>query len=516
MRSKLVFHIDARDVPALISHALLNRYTLAQSDVAEITEIYYDTPALLLKSRGADLSLQTNQLRWIQSLNINAENNSSNFTGGIIHWSNSSVYVASGQLDLSLISTADLLQSGLTETSALDGQFYQLQEIFRAKYCQRVWLLQFPDGSQASCAFNLGNTGSATQCAKFCELEFELHNGDMLQLFDFIDTVLQYLPLTVQRLCRKEQGYALYRPQAVSATFTRHLNLIPELPINEALARIVSDCLVQIQSNQAGVALWRNQECLHQMRIGLRRLSAAERLGKKIQPFPDQVREEVKWLDTQLGKARDWDVFTAKSLPQLLKLRATKPAEPLLNKTLLRAACAKARNANANVSATLTGPRYARLILNLLRWQFCLSAQTVQTKDHTNLIRFSHQIIKYNLERLEKGSLHAERLHTTELHRLRKKIKTLRYTVDFFSALYQHKPMQQWMKSLADLQDLLGACNDIAVCVQLVHELLPDYPELQPVAHSAATMLKRQTESSKPSISKSLTKLRRTELLMRR
>ncbi len=511
MRSKLIFHIDAQDVAALHAHALLNWHVLSQSDAAEITEIYYDTPELLLKSKGADLSLQTNQKRWIQSLNIKTENNISNFTGGMLNWCNSAAYVASEQLHLSLFSAADMLKLGLAETSVLDGQFNQLQEIFRAQYQQQVWLLQFQNGNQASCAINQGRTNNASQSAEFCELEFELHKGNMLQLFDFVDTVMQRIPLTVRGLCRKEQGYALYRSQPTSATFASPPMLSRALPINDALDRIVVACLIQIQSNQAGVAIGGDRECLHQMRVGLRRLSAAARMCKKIQPFPDRVREEVKWLDIQLGMARDWDVFTATTLPKLLKLRVAKPAHGPLITPLLRAASDIARTAHASASATLTSPRYARLILNLLRWQFHLSDQPVQKPNNTNLARFSRQIIKSDLGPLHISTIKADLLQPEVLHKLRKKIKTLRYTVEFFNGLYTHKSMQHSMKPIAKLQDLLGAYNDSAVCERLVHQLLLDNPELQRLVHSVPKLLNKQSNFSKTAILKSLTKLGHTK-----
>jgi triphosphatase len=48
-------------------------------------------------------------------------------------------------------------------------------------------------------------------------------------------------------------------------------------------------------------------------------------------------------------------------------------------------------------------------------------------------------------------------------HALRKRVKRLRYAVEFAAALFENKPVQRYLKPLRELQERLGALNDVAV-----------------------------------------------------
>ena len=59
-----------------------------------------------------------------------------------------------------------------------------------------------------------------------------------------------------------------------------------------------------------------------------------------------------------------------------------------------------------------------------------------------------------------------------ELHRLRIECKKLRYSLEFFSSLYDQEHMKQFIKQLKMLQDNLGDFNDLSVQQSMLADLL--------------------------------------------
>jgi len=66
-------------------------------------------------------------------------------------------------------------------------------------------------------------------------------------------------------------------------------------------------------------------------------------------------------------------------------------------------------------------------------------------------------------------------LDAAERHDLRKRLKKLRYALDFFSPLFKKKRVKKYAKRLSDLQDILGEMNDAAMARALVDDILKEH-----------------------------------------
>ena len=55
-------------------------------------------------------------------------------------------------------------------------------------------------------------------------------------------------------------------------------------------------------------------------------------------------------------------------------------------------------------------------------------------------------------------------------HRTRKRIKQLRYCIDFISRLYPEKEVQQFLNKLEPIQEYLGFYNDLFVAEQVFEQ----------------------------------------------
>jgi len=56
-------------------------------------------------------------------------------------------------------------------------------------------------------------------------------------------------------------------------------------------------------------------------------------------------------------------------------------------------------------------------------------------------------------------------LDDTQRHRLRKRVKRLRYAVEFSAGLFERKAVRRYLKPLRALQERLGALSDVIVAI---------------------------------------------------
>jgi CHAD domain-containing protein len=87
-------------------------------------------------------------------------------------------------------------------------------------------------------------------------------------------------------------------------------------------------------------------------------------------------------------------------------------------------------------------------------------------------ISFAGEALSNQYAKVMKRGRHFKSLGAEELHRVRLAAKKLRYVADFLLPLYNdRKAVRQFFRKLADLQEELGAFNDMAVTASLLEGL---------------------------------------------
>jgi hypothetical protein len=126
--------------------------------------------------------------------------------------------------------------------------------------------------------------------------------------------------------------------------------------------------------------------------------------------------------------------------------------------TLRRAA------AFGKAKAAVESPRCCSLLLDTLRW---LGKWRLRFYGHRPIERFAADILARRTKRTMKKAKKIRRLDTQQRHKLRIAAKKLRYGSDFFGRLFAggtaKKRLTSFKARLTDLQDRLGALNDIKV-----------------------------------------------------
>jgi triphosphatase len=134
---------------------------------------------------------------------------------------------------------------------------------------------------------------------------------------------------------------------------------------------------------------------------------------------------------------------------------------PLLARARRKRAIARRRARQAAAS-----PRLQRFLLRALRW-----VNDGSWKTELPLAAFAAAA----LERLHRKALEqAQDIDWDDAegrHRLRIRMKRLRYACDFFAASFAGAAAGPYIKGLAALQDILGDLNDIAVARRLLAEI---------------------------------------------
>jgi CHAD domain-containing protein len=245
--------------------------------------------------------------------------------------------------------------------------------------------------------------------------------------------------------------------------------LTKKMRAHEALRRIVWECLAQLQSNQDMVLHGEDVEGVHQMRVALRRLRSAMGLFCAVLDPGDELITEVVWISDKLGAARDIDVFLAQTLAPLLEQFNQHPGLLTLRCRAMTAQCV----AYIAVRSAIKSQRYQRLLLSMGAWleniRGDLKAISVMSVAEDTLQKRYKQLQKYGKSLSE--------MNAEQRHQARIACKKLRYATEFFTSLYSSRRAAPFLQKSADLQDVLGILNDIAVTKALAHRLAGEHSD---------------------------------------
>ncbi len=255
----------------------------------------------------------------------------------------------------------------------------------------------------------------------------------------------------------------------------RQVILDPEMKVSEALSAILAHHIALMGSWEAQARSWEDIEGVHQMRVQGRQLRAALSAFRSAVPksVSQPWRDELGWVASQLGAARDLDVFIDEFLASVHAKLPLSGAEPLRAR-----AETKRSQAYEQVRAMLDSPRYAefkrgfRDWIERRRWE----ETALDDKHRANLERplkpYARRLIKQLKQRTLQAGMGIDTRDPEQMHWLRIQCKKLRYAAEFFVPI--DPDLTQLIVYLKDLQTLLGELNDAAVMRGLVDALLED------------------------------------------
>ena len=457
--------IAPADIPGLRRHPLLKALCTSGPKTRKLTSIYFDTDDFVLKNQSIALRVRRSGRQWIQTVK-----GGGSVQAGLHQRDEWEAPVAHGTPDFSKITDPSLIQLFATEDLR-----QRLHPVFVTEFKRTVWLLQTEAGDQVEMALDQGEIRAGQKSTPICEVELELKAGNPAALYELALVLQDAAPLRAENASKAERGYSLCalqdEPPPGKATLP---DVTREMTVDAAFRTIAWNCIEQLQDNQNRLLQGYDPELIHQMRVSVRRLRSALSLFAAAAPgIKDaELIQGLRWLVSQLGPARDWDVFLGEILPPVV---AALPSEDGLA-WLQQQADKICREKHEQACAAATGPRYNEIILRLGAWLWRAPWRTTAVAADLDMpvSIFAAQMLDRRYRQVCRRGRRFMALTAEQRHALRIATKKLRYSAEFFSGLYPGKLTRRYIQSLSHLQNEFGTLNDQVVAGRLLTEIAGD------------------------------------------
>ena len=427
---------------------------------------YFDTPGAALAAAGLAFRLRKEGRVWVQTLKgtlpggdgmIRAEHNVLRPDAGATRPAIEPALHAESAVGALLLQTLQAAEGSLMPVMGTD--------IWRRARTVRV------AGGVVELAFDVGvieaGVSMPPRRLAVCELEIELKQGHPQAVVNAAQRWVARHGLWLDTRSKAELGHLLARDDAMAEPrrADRVLlgrNMTPAVALDEVLR----SCLVQISVNASQIASGRHApEHVHQLRVGLRRLRVGLRffdgkaLGGAIDAASrDALLEDAATWFRQLGQARD-RAAVGEPLAQALARAWAAAGQPGLPPSLPAAA------GEVDPTGLVRQIGAQRLLLSLIARVHRSTSEPgecVPDTEPTLLQGVTRRLDRWH--RQVRDDVRAfDTLDDEGCHRLRKRVKRLRYAVEFTAQLYDARAVRAYLKTLRALQERLGVLNDTVV-----------------------------------------------------
>ena len=422
-----------------------------------LRSVYFDTPRGDLWAAGVSLRVREAAGAFVQT--VKRGGSSDGPTRG--EWEHP---VASSRPDLSALAKTPA-------AGVLDGHEAKLQAVFSTTVRRTTWVWRRGSGA-VELSLDEGDIRAGRRTASIRELELELKAGASSLLFELARQLIEAVPLRLSFASKADRGHRLCRGEPSQPIKAEKAEIPPEMSASAAFRRVARGCLAHTSANaELLLRQKRNGEALHEMRVGLRRLRAALSAFRPLlaKRGLGRVEGETKWLAGELDGARDLDVFIGSTFGPASDRAPREPGLVALGERLLKARS----DAYDRALAAIESPRMSRLLLETAGW---IEAGAGSAGGDPALAAMGQEAIHAfagsALDRLRKAVRRRGRrfgaLDSRGRHKLRIRVKRLRYAAEFFaSAFGAGKRRRRLFSALGALQDALGDLNDIAAAPQI-------------------------------------------------
>jgi inorganic triphosphatase YgiF len=489
MEIEFKFEIPANRLKAV--EAALRRGTVVRT---RLQARYFDTADQALAAEGIVLRLRKEGRRWVQTVKATGDN--------ALHRLEHNVELGTAAASPSIdpqrhqgTPVGDRLAKVLAASGAPLVE-RQSTDIVRLTRDVRV---TGPGGAVVEMALDVGkvvaHAGMPEQCeSPVCELELELKRGDVQGLVALARRWSQQHGLWFSTVSKAERGARLLAKVEGAPAVKAETPRFPEgkdKPDGRAIQQaVVASCLAQMLPNASEIAAGStDEEQIHQLRIGIRRLRTALRELAGLDAGSglfDAARWEPPLVDAfrALGDLRDREQVVKLAQPQLREAGAPE-FDPLAGGD---AAAVDAPSPGNIVRA----PAFQSALVSLIGFtaaapepEAAPEASDAEKIDETPpapaplSLSDARRFLRKRLQHLHKQAVRDgkrfESLDTESQHRVRKRLKRLRYLAEFVAPLFDadeksSSAAERYLKHLRPAQEALGEFNDEAVALALYRE----------------------------------------------
>ena len=421
---------------------------------------YFDTPQHALERAGLVLRLRQDGRRWTQTIKAAG-------AGSFDRLEYDAPRAAAGPApkpDLSLYDPTDIAGALRDAFKATGEEPAALQATFETDVLRQV-RKQRAGSSMVEIAFDDGCIRANGHEVPVLEVEFELERGEPLALVALAREWCVKHGLWLDPLSKSALGRRLAAADAnVPAVLARKVSAARSAGAPELLAAVLESALQQVLANARELAAGGGgDEHVHQLRVGLRRLRTVLRELRdlpELAALPPELEHALTSLFRVLGEHRDAVVL----VPQLQQ-QINEAGAPLLP-------TGTPQPPQPDVGAAIRASAFQSALLDLLALVRRLQADEPAEGTAAKALR---RLVNRRLGKLHRVVLsdgkRFVKLEETDRHRVRKRLKRLRYLSELMGPLYPGKRVGHFVKALKQLQDALGSYQDVAVGRRLWTEL---------------------------------------------
>lgn len=417
-------------------------------EIARQRSIYFDTPDLALSKAGLSLRIRRSGRKRVQTVKADGAGAAGLFVRA--EWERP---VRNDQPVLDDANPVRALPGGAADA---------VGPLFEVRIERRGWTVR-ENGATVELVLDRGEAAAGERTTPICEVELELKQGDPAALFALARRIDAVAPVRLGVQSKAERGYRLAGP-AANMVKAEPVMLAGEMTAAGAFRQIVQSCVRQFRLNEALLLVGRDAEALHQARVALRRLRSALAIFKPMLAGSASAAlgGELRWLAAELGQARDLDVLLDRAGPDALHGRVAAAREAAYDR----------------VGEVLASPRARALMIDVAEWTVggdWLRAADTQSERDATARDFAVSALDRFRRKVRKDGRDLDRASDEARHEVRKDAKKLRYASEFFASLFEHRRERRrhrkFVAALEQLQDQLGALNDLATAPELLEKL---------------------------------------------
>ena len=343
--------------------------------------------------------------------------------------------------------------------------------------------------SEIEVAIDEGRLRTSRGTAPIAGVELLLREGRDEELYRLALELQQVALLRISTHGALERGLGQLTGAAPEPQRAGKVELSRHATLEQAVEATFRSGFEQILANEEPARLGLDPESVHQMRVGVRRMRSALSLFKDALPENQRraLQPELRWLASELGRARDLDVFRDETLGPL---RQRFPEDAGI-KHLDDEAREMRDAAYDALRLTLDSLRYAELMLRIGGWLAGRGWRDQPlTPESAALFRparaKAQALLRKRRRKVRRLGRDIERANLEALHQIRIEAKKLRYAAEFLRPLFPESRPKRFVRATSALQETLGHLNDTQAASRLLDEILarpgePTAPDLRAV-----------------------------------
>ena len=461
---ELKLWVAPEDVMALRNHPRF--IGSLQNPTREIRDsVYFDSDDRFLRDHGLTLRVRHIDDKRVQTIK------STDHGVGLFERSEWEETIEGDQPDLSRVKDTALSRILVNEVSNA------LKPVFKTRIERTAYHLN-GNGAEIVMAIDEGQIFATDASRPVSEIELELKHGNPADLFKIARDIRPIVPAHLEFKSKPERGYELVEKTAVAAETARHPELSAGISAGRAFTLVGRACLRHLVANVPAM-IGRDENALHQMRVGLRRLRAAISLFSAAvsDDRAEAIKTELRWLARELGPSRELDTLLFEVIKPLRKEHANEPGLASISNMFTRKRLKSYRQAQEAVQSA----RFRTLVLDTAEWveagPWSASEDAlIRARREMPIEIFAAEQLSRRRKKIRRRGAGIDDLDPPQLHGLRIQVKKARYATEFFSGVYHGKKSAKQCKrvrsSLMQLQECLGRVNDIVTHKALFADII--------------------------------------------